>query len=61
MGSQVKDVKLPPDSPTQLLLNKHADFIAAYGKKKDDYVCKISVTVFQGRKMTDGLTESLPD
>lgn len=37
MGSQVKDVKLPPDSPTQLLLNKHADFIAAYGKKKDDY------------------------
>ena len=25
----------------QLFLDKHADFIAAYGKKKDDYVSKI--------------------
>ena len=37
----MKDVKLPPNSPTQLVLNKHADFIAAYGKKKDDYVCEM--------------------
>lgn len=37
----MKDVKLPLNSPTQLLLEKHADFIAAYGKKKDDYVSNI--------------------
>ena len=34
----MKDVKLPDNSPKELLLEKHADFIAAYGKKKDDYV-----------------------
>lgn len=33
----MKDVKIPPNSPKDLLLSKHADFIAAYGKKKDDY------------------------
>ena len=37
-GTQIKDVKLPDNSPKELLLEKHADFIAAYGKKKDDYV-----------------------
>ena len=37
----MKDVKIPPNSPTELLLDKHADFIAAYGKKKDDYVSKM--------------------
>ena len=37
----MKDVKLPLNSPTQLFLDKHGDFIAAYGKKKDDYVSNI--------------------
>ena len=37
----MKDVKIPPNSPKNLLLGKHADFIAAYGKKKDDYVSEI--------------------
>ena len=37
----MKDVKIPPNSPKDLLLGKHADFIAAYGKKKDDYVSEI--------------------
>ena len=37
----MKDVRLPLNSPMQLFLDKHADFIAAYGKKKDDYVSKI--------------------
>ena len=37
----MKDVKLPLNPPTQLFLDKHADFIAAYGKKKDDYVSTI--------------------
>lgn len=37
-GTQVKDVIIKPDAPNTLLLDKHADYIAAYGSKKDDYV-----------------------
>jgi len=37
MTSLVKDVILPDKAPTRLLLQKHADYIAAYGTKKDDY------------------------
>lgn len=37
-GTQVKDVIIKPDAPSTLLLEKHADYIAAYGSKKDDYV-----------------------
>lgn len=37
-GTQVKDVIIKPDAPSMLLLEKHADYIAAYGSKKDDYV-----------------------
>lgn len=37
-GTQIKDVILKPDAPSALLLDKHADYIAAYGSKKDDYV-----------------------
>ncbi|MGH0147834.1 UNVERIFIED_CONTAM: hypothetical protein FKN15_048054 [Acipenser sinensis] len=36
-GTQVKDVVIKPDAPATLLLEKHADYIAAYGSKKDDY------------------------
>lgn len=42
-GTQVKDVIIKPDAPNTLLLDKHADYIAAYGSKKDDYVSKGSV------------------
>ena len=41
----MKDVKIPPNSPTKLFLDKHSDFIAAYGKKKDDYVSKVLCVV----------------
>ena len=34
----MKDVKIPNDAIKTLLLEKHAEFIAAYGNKKDDYV-----------------------
>lgn len=34
----MKDVVIKPDSPNTLLLDKHADYIAAYGSKKDEYV-----------------------
>ena len=34
----MKDVTLPENAPKSLLLQKHADYIAAYGNKKDDYV-----------------------
>ncbi|KAL8559771.1 hypothetical protein ACOMHN_030107 [Nucella lapillus] len=37
MGTPVKDVTLPDNAPKTLLLQKHADYIAAYGNKKDDY------------------------
>lgn len=36
----MKDVIIKPDAPNTLLLDKHADYIAAYGSKKDDYVSK---------------------
>lgn len=41
-GTQVKDVIIKPDAPGALLLDKHADYIAAYGSKKDDYVSNVS-------------------
>ena len=47
----MKDVKLPVNSPTQLFLDKHADFIAAYGKKKDDYVSRFYVMVLHEWKL----------
>ena len=34
----MKDVVIKPDAPNALILDKHADYIAAYGSKKDDYV-----------------------
>ncbi|XP_032230264.2 geranylgeranyl transferase type-2 subunit beta-like isoform X1 [Nematostella vectensis] len=38
MGTQIKDVKISQDAPKTLFLDKHAEFIASYGKKKDtDY------------------------
>ncbi|KAK3599249.1 hypothetical protein CHS0354_012857 [Potamilus streckersoni] len=37
MGSPVKDVSIPENAPKTLLLQKHCDYIAAYGSKKDEY------------------------
>ncbi|KAM3841925.1 geranylgeranyl transferase type-2 subunit beta isoform 3-T3 [Vipera latastei] len=37
MGTPQKDVIIKNDAPSTLLLEKHADYIAAYGMKKDDY------------------------
>ena len=34
----MKDVKIPDDAVRSLLLEKHTEYIAAYGNKKDDYV-----------------------
>ena len=41
-GTPVKDVTIPDNAPKTLLLQKHVDYIAAYGNKKDDYVSVIS-------------------
>ncbi|TRY84156.1 hypothetical protein DNTS_026052 [Danionella cerebrum] len=41
-GTQVKDVTIKADAPNSLLLDKHADYIAAYGSKKDDYEYTLS-------------------
>ena len=38
-GTPQKDVIIKSDAPDTLLLEKHADYIASYGSKKDDYVC----------------------
>lgn len=43
-SAQLKDVIIKPDAPSSLLLDKHADYIAAYGSKKDDYVSKALFT-----------------
>lgn len=37
MGTPVKDAVIPENAPKTLLLEKHADYIAAYGAKKDEY------------------------
>ncbi|KAL4219064.1 hypothetical protein ACF0H5_021647 [Mactra antiquata] len=37
MGTPIKDVVISDSAPKSLLLDKHADYIAAYGSKKDDY------------------------
>ncbi|ESO88555.1 hypothetical protein LOTGIDRAFT_165337 [Lottia gigantea] len=37
MGTPIKDVSIPDNAPKELLLSKHADYIGAYGSKKDDY------------------------
>ncbi|XP_030310807.1 geranylgeranyl transferase type-2 subunit beta isoform X3 [Calypte anna] len=37
MGTPQKDVTIKPDAPNTLLWEKHADYIASYGTKKDDY------------------------
>jgi hypothetical protein len=34
----MKDVVLSPSHPKELLLQKHADYIASYGVNKDEYV-----------------------
>ena len=40
-GTPVKDVKVPDDpSKATLLLPKHADYIEAFEKNKDDYVSR---------------------
>ncbi|KAF8778583.1 Geranylgeranyl transferase type-2 subunit like protein [Argiope bruennichi] len=37
MATLIKDVEITDKHPTKLFLDKHSAFIAAYGKKKDDY------------------------
>ncbi|CAD7682529.1 unnamed protein product [Nyctereutes procyonoides] len=37
MGTPQKDVIIKSDAPDTLLLEKHADYIASYSSKKDDY------------------------
>nr|XP_002130479.1 geranylgeranyl transferase type-2 subunit beta [Ciona intestinalis] len=37
MGSVVKDVALKEDAPQTFLLEKHIEYIAAYGANKEDY------------------------
>lgn len=37
MSFKTKDVVLAEDRPKTLLIQKHSDFLAAYGLKKDDY------------------------
>ena len=42
----MKDVIIKPEAPSALLLDRHADYIAAYGSKKDDYVRKEHLSYF---------------
>jgi len=37
MGTPIRDSVITDAMPSTLLLEKHQDYIAAYGKKKDDY------------------------
>uniref|UniRef100_A0A0B7B5S7 Geranylgeranyl transferase type-2 subunit beta n=1 Tax=Arion vulgaris TaxID=1028688 RepID=A0A0B7B5S7_9EUPU len=37
MATLLKDIVISSDAPKTLMLQRHADYIAAYGNKKDDY------------------------
>ena len=37
MGTPQKDVIIKSDAPDTLLVEKHPDYIASYGSKKDEY------------------------
>lgn len=37
MGTPIKDVEVPDSALKSLILQKHCDYIAAYGTKKEDY------------------------
>ena len=37
-GTPIKDVVISENAPKTLMLQKHADYIAAYSSKKEDYV-----------------------
>lgn len=37
-GTPIKDVEVPDSALKSLILQKHCDYIAAYGAKKEDYV-----------------------
>ena len=57
----MKDVVIPDSAPSSLLLQKHVDYIAAYGAKKDDYVSIIFVHVIIKNNSNDykkGVTET---
>lgn len=34
----MRDIQLPKDAPSELLLQKHIEFLANYGTDKNDYV-----------------------
>lgn len=55
-GTPQKDVVIKSDAPDTLLLEKHADYIASYGSKKDDYVCMILCWKFVLFWRNDSLT-----
>lgn len=42
----MKDIVIPDNAQKTLLLQKHADYIAAYGAKKDDYVSLLILNVY---------------
>ena len=46
----MKDVVLTPDHPKELLLQKHADYIASYGVNKDEYVSSVEWQIYSMEK-----------
>ncbi|XP_006934910.1 geranylgeranyl transferase type-2 subunit beta isoform X2 [Felis catus] len=55
MGTPQKDVTIKSDAPDTLLLEKHADYIASYGSKKDDYILTLydSINVIDVNKVVE--------
>ena len=37
MGTPNKDIVIKDDAPSELLLDKHMDFLVSYSEKKNDY------------------------
>ena len=50
MGTPNKDIVIKDDAPSELLLEKHLNFLVSYSEKKNDYEYVVTGTVQVGQR-----------
>ena len=50
MGTPNKDIVIKDDAPSELLLEKHLNFLVSYSEKKNDYEYVVTGTEHVGRR-----------
>ena len=58
MGTPNKDIVIKDDAPSELLLEKHLNFLVSYSEKKNDYEYVVTGTVLLTPKKRIALEES---